>query len=282
MNLFHYISYQGLIGVTEKKCLWATERRHLDDASDFKIAASHLVQELERRAASVDEQGPRLPGLMARLQEEIFHKEHHLFLVPFSEADDLFKQEDSCATRGVGISLGFGFDVLSKACAAQGFSLVRCIYNESEKVAVVRDLVDQCLGRLRARPVVLPLKQDQQFDADMIADLSEIIILGLSAFKSSAVSKGKEWRAVKFLNRIDPKISAIKVQVNSEVVIPHLEFKLPTVDGFLQRPSSWHVHSADGSANAGAVSLLLSLHCRVRGDDVTVKSPSQAPLRLVS
>ena len=45
-ELFHYTSKQGLIGILKSQCLWATHYKHLNDATEFQLMRTEMVERL--------------------------------------------------------------------------------------------------------------------------------------------------------------------------------------------------------------------------------------------
>jgi hypothetical protein len=52
-NLWHYTTLEGLKGILESKCLWATDYRHLNDYSELNHAVNILETELHRKVIPI-------------------------------------------------------------------------------------------------------------------------------------------------------------------------------------------------------------------------------------
>ena len=45
--LYHYTNYQGLLGILESQCIWATHFQFLNDESEFQLFKKELNEHLE-------------------------------------------------------------------------------------------------------------------------------------------------------------------------------------------------------------------------------------------
>ena len=50
--LYHYTTQKGLLGILDKKCIWATHLRYLNDTSEGEIVSKAIWQEVNSRVNS--------------------------------------------------------------------------------------------------------------------------------------------------------------------------------------------------------------------------------------
>jgi hypothetical protein len=137
--LYHYTSQAGLLGIIESKCIWATEIRYLNDASEFQYFLD-LVREV--RAEFIDEANEPLIGyspeqniisdgistLMSITTLFNTQVKFPYFVVSFTAQGDLLSQWRAYARDDIGFSIGFSHAKLEQLANRNKFWLVRCTY----------------------------------------------------------------------------------------------------------------------------------------------------------
>ena len=53
--IYHYTSPIGLVGIIEKKCMWATDLRYLNDASEFSYTVDLILKVVEKNSIQFDD-----------------------------------------------------------------------------------------------------------------------------------------------------------------------------------------------------------------------------------
>lgn len=164
--LYHYTTQAGLLGILEKKQIWATHYRYLNDISEGKIISDALWGEFISRLHASDsfwrELGiPRVSGTsslkIAEDDMDIYDSglsflsqisQQDTFVTSFSAEGDLLSQWRGYTDSLEGYSIGFSKDHLEKVAksfsghlsgdfACKTDSLVKCIYSnfdEKEKI----------------------------------------------------------------------------------------------------------------------------------------------------
>ncbi|MDH3997261.1 MAG: DUF2971 domain-containing protein [Desulfuromonadales bacterium] len=77
-NLYHYTTWDGLLGILKSKCLWATHGRFLNDFSEFILFKEKLIELLQPH---VSEAYLKLINEKPHLREEIIESGGHEHLV---------------------------------------------------------------------------------------------------------------------------------------------------------------------------------------------------------
>ena len=142
--LYHYTKQSGLLGILESDSIWATKIQYLSDYSEY-----HLALDLARKI------------LQRHLDRERNEKEHHkaqclldsiltiqnmnICVCSFSEKRDVLSQWRGYAGGTAGYSVGFHVSHLRQQAKAEGFDLVKCVYEEPEHEKLVAELVDETM-----------------------------------------------------------------------------------------------------------------------------------------
>ena len=98
--LYHYTTQEGLLGILEKACIWATHYRYLNDASEGQIVSKLLIEELTKRTG---DEGVISQG--KRILSEITSQD--VYATSFSEHGNLLSQWRAYSGISGGYSIGF-------------------------------------------------------------------------------------------------------------------------------------------------------------------------------
>ena len=148
-TLYHYTTQRGLIGIATAKSLWSTPVHRLADSTEF-LGAKDLCRALLTQSLSAD---PELAEHLRRTIDSIV-TEIYIFVCCFSEEGDLLSQWRAYCPQGGGVSLGFDPIELRDIASGQGFTLVKCIYDESRAIALLNAIIqDAVVSRQAGTPL---------------------------------------------------------------------------------------------------------------------------------
>ncbi|MGA8809353.1 MAG: DUF2971 domain-containing protein [Thermoanaerobaculia bacterium] len=213
-QLYHYTSFQGFIGITASRSIWASSIHHLNDAEEFAHGRRLVQNEIQERRRSIrDQSEDDFMSLLWSRIEQI--RGAHVFVASFSQDNDLLSQWRGYCPSGKGISVGIGSDILEERGKAQGFRLVPAIYDHEDQQAVVRELIDQAVssrstGRIEDDPL-------SQHFAYQVATISPLL-------KHATFREEKEWRLVSRITSIDHP--QVRVREGQSRIIPYFDFTL--------------------------------------------------------
>jgi hypothetical protein len=139
--LYHYTSQQGLLGILQKKELWATQIQYLNDEVEFSHAWSVLLESLPRR----EEKLPAQLSMVDDLKRDVARR-FHVCVCSFSRVDDQLSQWRGYCKPGNGFSLGFWAKDLRSVAVTEGWQLAPCIYDPDEQRALVSHLFHKHLA----------------------------------------------------------------------------------------------------------------------------------------
>jgi Protein of unknown function (DUF2971) len=136
--LYHYTSQVGLLGILQKKELWATQIQYLNDETEFSHAWSVLLDSLPRR----EEKFPAQLRMVEELTRDIAQR-FHVCVCSFSTVDGQLSQWRGYCKPGSGFSLGFWAKDLKSLADKENWQLAPCIYDPDEQRKVVSDLFNK-------------------------------------------------------------------------------------------------------------------------------------------
>jgi hypothetical protein len=117
----------------------------------------------------------------------------YIYVCCFSQEGDLLSQWRAYCRDGGGVSLGFDPIELRGIAAAQGFTLVKCIYDERQAIALINGLIQDAVVARRAG---IPL--------DKISETFIGLFLQIApAIKHGSFWEEREWRLVSSPKRMD-------------------------------------------------------------------------------
>jgi hypothetical protein len=218
--IFHYTSQDGLLGIIRSKSIWASSIRHLSDSAEFSYTVELVRGKLKQKLL---QSNPRAltnyyAALLSRLEAI---KDMTLFVTSFSEHGDLLSQWRAYTQNGIGFSVGFEYDHLQKLAEAHNFSIIKCVYKESEHDLIVEEIIDVGRGLVEAG------EEDNAVLAFFVG-----LVTYAPALKHPSFSEEREWRLVSEIVRPPVQTGAnqtpapINFRSGKSMLIPYREFKL--------------------------------------------------------
>jgi hypothetical protein len=196
-RLYHYTTQHGLLGIVEKREIWASHTQYLNDIREFRHALSLAEEEL----ANMNRQGSyekRESELLDEMQKALDGVENiNVCVCSFSEnGDDLSQWRAYGGTSG--FSLGFSGAFLKTISANLRFWLVPVVYVESQQRALVRTLLEDVLAENVARlDEAGPSKsEDDGLAHPLGGNLVPYLYRYAPILKHQSFSEEKEWRII--------------------------------------------------------------------------------------
>jgi hypothetical protein len=191
--LWHYTNADGLIGIIDSQCLWATDAEYLNDASELKYAWSVATDVLRDEAAS--------HGLVADVCAEAlkageqFRGGWCVYATCFCTRGDLLSQWRAYGQSGY--ALGFdrvrcdgGFDVSPWLNRPLIWPVQYCPTDQAE---VVRAAIRDAVGGYQSSTTLPPIQ-------NIVGSVRVAIALKAPLIKHPAFTEEQEWRL--FFSRI--------------------------------------------------------------------------------
>jgi hypothetical protein len=140
--LYHYTSQDGLIGMLNKKTIWASKIHYLNDSKEFALALELASDELDRRIKAATSPGDR--SRLELLRDTIYTIEGvNTCVCCFSALDDDLSQWRGYGGGNAGFSVGFTREWFTRVKETLGLSLRRCIYDPEKHQRLIQDAIDE-------------------------------------------------------------------------------------------------------------------------------------------
>ncbi len=144
LEVYHYTSNAGLVGIVENRSVWSSDIRYLNDAKDYAYAFEVFDRAFDVRPRhGLKLQRHAVDGARDQLRSI---RGLQTFVASFSEVGDLLSQWRGYCPPGQGVSVGFPVELLQRRAIAQAYMFEPCLYEPIKQCRVVRDLIERYLG----------------------------------------------------------------------------------------------------------------------------------------
>jgi hypothetical protein len=241
--LYHYTSQLGLIGMLNKKTIWASKIHYLNDSKEFALALDLARCELNERIKAATSPGDRSRLELLRdtidttYTIEYTIKGNNTCVCCFSEREDDLSQWRGYGGGNAGFSVGFTREWFTRVKETLGetlgLSLRRCIYNQKDQQRLIQDEIDEFFATYAERepgywdrnrgyrnPDKRTLKVLRHAGDDFATRLAQIA----PRIKHESFEDEKEWRLV--AEKVSP--SELCHRPGRSMLIPY--YKIPIGD----------------------------------------------------
>jgi hypothetical protein len=195
--VYHYTTGAGLLGITQEKCLWATDILYLNDAKEYEytltLASTHLAELAENIT----------PGSDSSLLEACtnglgYVSAQTVYVVSFSKHPDQLSQWRAYG-RGTGFAIGLAPQVLMHATKdyVHAPAWLPCVYSKAEQMRLLEYATSYIMERFRSSEMPPPAAGRDARATHLLkfalAFLGHLIVLAC-CFKHSAFEEEAEWR----------------------------------------------------------------------------------------
>jgi hypothetical protein len=216
-GLFHYTTVQGLKGIIEDKCLWATAASYLNDASEIEYGCKILREVLDSWETTNGDDDSLAMTVLDCLKALFNESESNLdraatiYVACFCTKNNLLSQWRTYGQTG-GYSVGFrlfgtGFPAesaktfggLKPENAGYRAALMPVIYERKDQLTVLRDTLKRNLEALELPELkrvyeALDTNRRQQFMAHAVLLIEHFLVEQIVAFKDKAFEEENEWK----------------------------------------------------------------------------------------
>ena len=204
--LYHYTSSAGLLGILERRCLFASDVWFLNDASEVRYAQTRMAERVRQHL------GPDQPWLQELLDVSEAKPGwlDDVFVASFCEEPDLLSQWRGYAAGG--FAIGFAADGLAALGEAEGAPrLVRVDYGAES-------------GRRHLRGLFEQLADGGPYSGEERERLARTVLLPeMARVKEPSFAEEKEWR----LLVVEDRRERILFRPDVFGVVPYVEIVLP-------------------------------------------------------
>jgi hypothetical protein len=146
-SLYHYTSQSGCVGIIESRTIWATKIQYLNDSEELAYSTKLLLAQLE----AMEQVTPEPALFFKQVRNAVASIALiNVFTASFSEDGDLLSQWRAYCPAEGGYSLGFDSEELRRLAVSQGFTLAPCVYNVSEQIEYIDELLRASFDRFLA------------------------------------------------------------------------------------------------------------------------------------
>ncbi len=190
--LFHYTGQDALIGILKCKELWASNIRFLNDYKELLEAAEVAKRAIQSLVSRYGRQS-RESEILQQMAEHAGTAAARYYVCSLSEHQDSLPQWRSYAPRTGGYSIGFPSGHLGALCEESGWRLVKCIYDDSLKHSVLRQIAESFVMDCVRRDVGgHPEERAKKFGWEFGQELCRIG----GVFKHRSFREEAEWRLI--------------------------------------------------------------------------------------
>ncbi len=213
--LYHYTSQRGLLGIVEKKRMWATHIRYLNDSQEFEHALDLAKKLLKKERDSGQTKRSRFGAkALEQLDGSLdIHTPFTVYVTSFTEQGNQLSQWRAYCPPEGGFSLSFSVSKLRAATEKRSnefdLAFIPCLYEESEQHALIAELIST------AQTVTSP-------------EISFVFLMlrWAPAIKDEGFHEEKEWRLIVRGTRNDSSF-----REGRSFLTPYVEFDLVAKNG---------------------------------------------------
>lgn len=187
--LYHYTDQKGLLGIINKREIWASHHQCLNDTQEYLHAKGLVHDEIEKRSAASRTESRSLFEAMRSALYGPGNEEVNLYVASFSEDGDSLPQWRAYGGQAAGFALGFSGDRL---VLPERFMILQCIYKPEEQCKVVEAIVDEAAQELAQMPVVGPANAAVAAKENLLSILHQFALI----FKHEKFQEEREWRII--------------------------------------------------------------------------------------
>jgi hypothetical protein len=206
--LYHYTNAAGLLGILERRCLFATDVWFLNDASEVRYAQTRMLAQM-RKWTDLGSDQPWVQELLD-VSEAKPGWVDDVFVTSFCEAPDLLSQWRGYAAGGFAVGFAAeGLTALDRASDAA--RLVQVDYGAESGRRRLRRRFEQLVA-------CGPYSQEER---ERLA--RKVLLPEMACVKEPSFSEEKEWR----LLVVEERPGRILFRVRATAVVPYVELTLP-------------------------------------------------------
>ena len=225
-TIYHYTNFPGLLGIVEKRVLWASNILYMNDSAEM----NHTVELIKAEVAARIDDNKTNQKLLAQFLDWVSNRissGHMLFASSFRANGNLLSQWRGYSALGKGVSIGFDPDYLMACAKSQSFQLGQCVYDPDIQQALITKMIEsvECLAEEYGEN----LDETQRPAANSYFDIFERVesdLLRIAALlKHPSFREEEEWRIVSPVLS-DYVSTPVKFREGTSMLVPYVEFKL--------------------------------------------------------
>jgi len=224
--LYHYTSLNGLLGIIQKRKIWATNLLFLNDSMELNYAIQLVRENISGRrekeeAGKLDEDElnflKTFSDDLGNFGTSVHQSFDGIYVCSFSKNRDQLSQWRGYCPGGSGVSIGFDFaSSLMDFVEGQGFTLVECVYDENKHREIIDDFLLDAISFFR----------ENHHDSNNVLLVAwkvwDRFLAVAPLLKHPKFREECEWRLVS-----KPKsLTDVRFRAGKSMLAPYLEIKL--------------------------------------------------------
>lgn len=191
--LYHYTRRDGLLGIFERREIWASNARYLNDSRELTVAIELALDLLGPPIATPSSDDDWFNADIRRFLTTI--EEHwDVFVFSLSEKGDWLSQWRAYCRPGDGYSIGFDPNQLASAADKATFHLAPCRYQRGEHARLMNLVFSDARDRLHQKLQAGTPMLDARGEALTVFGAGFFMLAPL--IKHVAFEEEREWRLV--------------------------------------------------------------------------------------
>ena len=225
-TIYHYTNFSGLIGIVEKRVLWASNILYMNDSAEM----NHTVELIKAAVSARIEDKRTNQKLLAQFLDWVTNRiisGHMLFAASFRANGNLLSQWRGYSALGKGVSIGFNPEYLMACAKSQSFQLGQCIYDQKQQQALIEKVIQavECLAAELGENTDESKRPPTQSYYDVFERVESDLLRIAALLKHSSFQEEEEWRIVSPV-LVDYVSTPVKFREGTSMLVPYLEFKL--------------------------------------------------------
>jgi Protein of unknown function (DUF2971) len=226
-TLYHYTGISSLLGMADKRKVWASHIYYLNDSKEILYACGVLQRLLSERISN------------HRNEERIFLEQFkdwlisfntafHIFIFSLSERNSLLSQWRGYTPHGKGVSIGFSTDVINHIVNRADYKIAKCLYKNAEHQELMCSLLEKMLTTFNQRLATINISKNHptQKYHGFLEEFRGTLLQILAVIKDPAFEEEQEWRII---SQYFPNftVSEIKFREGASMLMPYIQMELP-------------------------------------------------------
>jgi len=221
--LYHYSGPQAVIGILKNKEIWATNTSFLNDFNELYEAsntAKNVIENLLRQEGVDNDEFE----VLEKMRQSAGSAAKRYYVCSFTEEGDSLSQWRAYCPKSGGYAIGFPSAHLFDLAREMGWMLVKCVYDNSEKYRIVREVINSYLAEYRDK------RTSGNIDEETVKNIvwrfyQHLAQIG-GVIKHNSFSEENEWRLIS--PNIPEKTERIEFRPGVSSVVPYYRFPLKT------------------------------------------------------
>lgn len=218
--LYHYSSLSGLLGILNSRSIWASVVSSLNDKNEIVHANDVLEHALENKFFSMGIKDNHWFHTIA-LQIRSIQATVGQCVASLCEENDQLSLWRPYAGDGMGASIGFTTDSLSKIALNQGFELKKVIYNQHSQYAICKAYLDDLFEQHNIDGKIESLPKG------IMDDMREFVNSKGIFLKHPSFEDEREWRLISKNVHLYDK--SWKYRASVDMIVPYLTLDLSEI-----------------------------------------------------